>query len=77
MTPETRQALESVEFNDLDAAVDVARRVLEEDGEISYVVIQALIHGFDDAGALLDAIDALPGPAPSPLPASRALRSPT
>jgi len=58
MTPETRAELEAVKVNDLDAAVAVARKIVDEEGgPLAYIVIQALILRFDDPDPLLDRLD--------------------
>jgi stage V sporulation protein SpoVS len=60
MTPETRNELDAVAVNDLEAAVAVARKIVDEDGApLTYVVIQALILRFDDPDPLLERLDEL------------------
>lgn len=55
MTPETRNELDAVAVNDLEAAVAVARKIVEEErAPLSYVVVQALILRFDDPDPLLE-----------------------
>lgn len=55
MTPETRNELDAVAVNDLEAAVSVARKIVKEErAPLSYVVIQALILRFDDPDPLLE-----------------------
>lgn len=64
MTPETRNELDAVAVNDLEAAVAVARKIVEEErAPLSYVVIQALILRFDDPDPLLERLAELDGAA--------------